>query len=51
MRRGFSIIRRKTWIDSEKLYEVLYSFEMEGVGNADIRRIKSNLISATCITR
>ena len=25
--------KTETWIDSEKLYEVLYSFEMEGVGN------------------
>lgn len=25
--------KSETWIESEKLYEVLYSFEMEGVGN------------------
>ena len=25
--------KTETWIESEKLYEVLYSFEMEGVGN------------------
>ena len=25
--------KTETWIASEKLYEVLYSFEMEGVGN------------------
>ena len=25
--------KTETWITSEKLYEVLYSFEMEGVGN------------------
>ena len=26
--------RSETWIESEKLYEVLYSFEMEGENNA-----------------
>ena len=25
--------KTEIWIESEKLYEVLYSFEMEGVGN------------------
>ena len=33
MRQEFFITRPETWIESEKLYEVLYSFEMEGVGN------------------
>lgn len=27
--------RSETWIDSEKLYEVLYSFEQEGRNNAE----------------
>ena len=26
--------KSETWIDSEKLYEVLYQFEMEGINNA-----------------
>lgn len=26
--------KSETWIDSEKLYEVLYQFEMEGTNNA-----------------
>ena len=30
---GIFYNKSETWIDSEKLYEVLYSFEMEGVGN------------------
>ena len=30
---GIFYNKTETWIDSEKLYEVLYSFEMEGVGN------------------
>lgn len=28
---GIFYNRTETWIDSEKLYEVLYSFEMEGM--------------------
>lgn len=28
---GIFYNRRENWIDSEKLYEVLYSFEMEGM--------------------
>lgn len=27
-------VKSETWIDSEKLYEVLYQFEMEGTNNA-----------------
>lgn len=27
--------KSETWIDSEKLYEVLYQFEMEGINNAE----------------
>ena len=30
---GIFYNKTETWIESEKLYEVLYSFEMEGVGN------------------
>ena len=34
---GHGIFYRKTevWIDSEKLYEVLYQFEMEGMNHAE----------------
>ena len=28
---GFFYNKTETWIDSEKLYEVLYSFDMEGM--------------------
>lgn len=28
---GFFYNKTETWIDSEKLYEVLYSFDMEGL--------------------
>ena len=28
---GLFYNKRETWIDSEKLYEVLYSFDMEGM--------------------
>ncbi len=27
--------KSETWIDSEKLYEVLYQFEMEGINHAE----------------
>ena len=30
---GIFYEKSETWIENEKLYEVLYSFEMEGVGN------------------
>ena len=34
---GHGIFYQKTevWIDSEKLYEVLYQFEMEGMNHAE----------------
>ena len=34
---GHGIFYRKTevWIESEKLYEVLYQFEQEGVNHAE----------------
>jgi hypothetical protein len=30
---GYFYQKSETWIDSEKLYEVLYQFEMEGINN------------------
>ena len=32
---GFFYQKTEVWIDSEKLYEVLYTFEMEGMSNAE----------------
>ena len=32
---GIFYIKSETWIDSEKLYEVLYQFEMEGMNHAE----------------
>lgn len=32
-RHGYFYQKSETWIDSEKLYEVLYQFEMEGMNN------------------
>lgn len=34
-KRGIFYAKSETWIDSEKLYEVLYQFEQEGVNNAE----------------
>lgn len=33
-RYGIFYAKSETWIDSEKLYEVLYQFEQEGTNNA-----------------
>ncbi len=30
---GIFYQKTETWIESEKMYEVLYQFEMEGIGN------------------
>lgn len=32
---GIFYEKSETWIDSEKLYEVLYQFEMEGMNHAE----------------
>lgn len=32
---GIFYTKSETWIDSEKLYEVLYQFEMEGMNHAE----------------
>ena len=49
MRQEFFITRPETWIESEKLYEVLYSFEMEGVEMSTKKnKVKFNI--AMCIT-
>ena len=34
-RHGIFYQKTEVWIDSEKLYEVLYQFEMEGMSNAE----------------
>lgn len=33
-KHGIFYEKSETWIDSEKLYEVLYQFEQEGINNA-----------------
>lgn len=33
-KHGIFYAKSETWIDSEKLYEVLYQFEQEGTNNA-----------------
>lgn len=34
-RHGIFYEKSETWIDSEKLYEILYQFEVEGMNNGD----------------